>query len=374
MTVAVVFPGQGSQSVGMLAELAAAEPIVGETFAEAHDVLGTDLWALAQAGPAEALADTRVTQPLMFVADIAVWRALRANGLAMPAAVAGHSLGEFAALVASNAIPFADALRLVERRATLMAGAVPEGEGGMAALIGMDDDAVVALCEETAAALGGDRVVEAVNFNAPGQVAISGHLDAIERAVGDAKGQGARKALVLPVSVPNHSSLMRGGEELRDDDRGDARGRLVEHQHRRAGHQSAPDGDLLALAAGELPGGLAALLGEDGEQRAHLLERRADVVAAQVGAHLEVLVDRQVREDVRALRDEGDAAGDARLRGEGADVLAGERDAPGRERQQPEQRLHRGGLARTVRPDHDGESRRRRARCSQPFEDQARPP
>ena len=209
MTVAVVFPGQGSQSVGMLAALAESQSSVGETFDEANEVLGRDLWALAQAGPAEALADTRVTQPLMFVADIAVWRTLRANGLAMPAAVAGHSLGEFAALVASGALGFADALRLIDRRATLMADAVPEGTGGMAALIGMEDDAVVALCEEASAATGGERVVEAANFNAPGQVAISGHVDALERALAGAKDKGARKALMLPVSVPNHSSLMR---------------------------------------------------------------------------------------------------------------------------------------------------------------------
>lgn len=209
MSFAVVFPGQGSQSVGMLAELASAEPVVVETFSEARDVLGTDLWALAQTGPAERLADTRVTQPLMFVAGVAVWRALRAHGCPMPAAVAGHSLGEFAALVAAEAVPFDAALRLVERRATLMAAAVPEGEGGMAALIGMDDDAVVAFCEETTAATDGARIVEAVNFNAPGQVAISGHVDALERAVADAKGKGARKAVMLPVSVPNHSSLMR---------------------------------------------------------------------------------------------------------------------------------------------------------------------
>ena len=209
MTVAVVFPGQGSQSVGMLAALAESQSSVGETFDEANEVLGRDLWALAQAGPAEALADTRVTQPLMFVADIAVWRTLRANGLAMPAAVAGHSLGEFAALVASGALGFADALRLIDRRATLMADAVPEGTGGMAALIGMEDEAVVALCEEASAATGGERVVEAANFNAPGQVAISGHVDALERALAGAKDKGARKALMLPVSVPNHSSLMR---------------------------------------------------------------------------------------------------------------------------------------------------------------------
>ena len=215
MSIAVVFPGQGSQSVGMLAALAAAEPLVGDTFARAAEVLGTDLWALAQAGPAEALADTRVTQPLMFVADVAVWRVLETRGLPTPVAVAGHSLGEFAAMVAAGAMGFEDGLRLVERRAALMAAAVPAGSGGMAALIGMDDEAVVALCEETRAALGGDRVVEAVNFNAPGQVAISGHVDALEAAVAAARDKGVRKALMLPVSVPNHSSLMRAaGAEL----------------------------------------------------------------------------------------------------------------------------------------------------------------
>ena len=211
MTTALVFPGQGSQGVGMLGELAEAYPVVGETFAEAADVLGTDLWALSRTGPAEALADTRVTQPLMFVADVATHRALVAAGLPAPAAVAGHSLGEFAALVAAGAIGYADALGLVAARARFMSEAVPGGEGGMAAVLGLDDAAVVELCES----ITGERVVEAVNFNAPGQVAISGHVDAIERAVGAAKGRGAKRALVLPVSVPNHSSLMRAaGERL----------------------------------------------------------------------------------------------------------------------------------------------------------------
>ena len=209
MTFAVVFPGQGSQGVGMLAELAESEPVVGETFAEANERLGRDLWALSREGPAEALADTRVTQPLMFVADVAVWRVLGRHGLPTPAALAGHSLGEFAALVAADAVDFGDALGLVERRAELMAGAVPDGEGGMAALIGLDDEAVVALCEEARAGLGDDRVLEAVNFNAPGQVAVSGHRDALEALLGIAREKGARKALMLPVSVPNHSSLMR---------------------------------------------------------------------------------------------------------------------------------------------------------------------
>ena len=209
--IALVFPGQGSQGVGMMAELAEAYPVVGETFAEAADALGKDLWALSREGPAEALADTRVTQPLMFVADVATHRALVGAGLPAPTAVAGHSLGEFAALVAAGAIDFARALPLVAARARFMAEAVPEGEGGMAALIGLDDAAAIELCES----LTGERVVEAVNFNAPGQVAISGHADAVGRAAERAKARGAKRALVLPVSVPNHSSLMRGaGQRL----------------------------------------------------------------------------------------------------------------------------------------------------------------
>ena len=211
MSIALVFPGQGSQSVGMMAELAEAFAVVGETFAEAADALGTDLWALSREGPAEALADTRVTQPLMFVADVATHRALVAAGLPAPGAVAGHSLGHFAALVAAGAVDYASALKLVAARAWFMAEAVAEGEGGMAALIGMDDEAVVELC----ASLTGERVVEAANFNAPGQVAISGHADAVARAAEAAKARGAKRAVVLPVSVPNHSSLMRGaGERL----------------------------------------------------------------------------------------------------------------------------------------------------------------
>jgi len=211
MTYSVVFPGQGSQSVGMLADLASAFPVVASTFAESADVLGNDLWALAQSGPASELSDTRVTQPLMFTADIAVWRCLQQSGLPLPVAVAGHSLGEFAALVAVGSLSFTDGLKLVAKRAQLMAAAVPDGEGGMAALIGMDDDAVVELCQS----ISGDRVSEAVNFNAPGQVAISGHLDAIEKTCELAREKGARKAMMLPVSVPNHSSLMRdAGEQL----------------------------------------------------------------------------------------------------------------------------------------------------------------
>lgn len=211
MTLAYVFPGQGSQSVGMLADVAGQWPQIGATFAEAADVLGTDLWALSQQGPDEALADTRVTQPLVFTADIAVLRVLQAAGAPAPDVVAGHSLGEFAALVASGAMSFADALALVQTRATLMAAAVPDGEGGMAALLGMDDAAVIELCQEFT----GERIVEAVNFNAPGQVAISGHVDALQSVVSVARERGAKKAVMLPVSVPNHSSLMRAaGESL----------------------------------------------------------------------------------------------------------------------------------------------------------------
>ncbi|MFK7996120.1 MAG: ACP S-malonyltransferase [Granulosicoccus sp.] len=211
MTFAVVFPGQGSQSIGMLAALAEQHDEIASTFTEASDHLSKDLWQLAQQGPAETLGDTRITQPLMFTAGIAVWRVLRAQGLAMPVAVAGHSLGEFAALVASNSLSFSDGLALVNERAALMASAVPEGEGGMAALLGMEDQAVVDLC----ASVTGERVSEAVNFNAPGQVAISGHLDALEKTVAAAKEQGCRKAMMLAVSVPNHSSLMQSaGKEL----------------------------------------------------------------------------------------------------------------------------------------------------------------
>ncbi len=211
MNTAVVFPGQGSQRTGMLSELAAEHSTIKETFSEAADVLGIDYWALSQAGPDEALSDTRVTQPLMFISNLAIWRVLQEKGLTHPVAIAGHSLGEFSAMVASGALAFKDGLQLVAKRSELMAAAVPKGEGGMAALIGMDDDAVIALCKQ----MSGDRIVEAVNFNAPGQVAISGHLDALEKLTAVAREHGARKAMMLPVSVPNHSSLMRAaGESL----------------------------------------------------------------------------------------------------------------------------------------------------------------
>lgn len=211
MSIAVVFPGQGSQSVGMLASLAAEHRVVQSTFAEASEHLSQDLWSLAQTGTKEALADTRITQPLMFTSGVAVWRVLQEAGMPLPTAFAGHSLGEFAAMVAAQMLSFEDGIKLVQRRAELMASAVPEGQGGMAALIGMDDAAVVKLCES----ITGERISEAVNFNAPGQVAISGHLDALEATLVKAREQGCRKALMLAVSVPNHSSLMRpAGMEL----------------------------------------------------------------------------------------------------------------------------------------------------------------
>lgn len=205
MKFAVVFPGQGSQSVGMLSELASEYAQIGETFTEAADTLGTDYWALSQTGTDAELADTRVTQPLMFISGIAVWRALQSSDMPAPAVIAGHSLGEFSALVASGALAFTDGLKLVARRAELMSQAVPDGEGGMAALLGLSDEDVIAVCNE----ITGDRISEAVNFNAPGQVAISGHVDALQKTVELASERGARKAIMLAVSVPNHSSLMR---------------------------------------------------------------------------------------------------------------------------------------------------------------------
>lgn len=214
MAYAVVFPGQGSQSVGMLAELAEAHSSILSTFAEASEVMGQDLWALAQNGPAETLADTRITQPLMFTAGVAVWQVMKSYALPTPQAIAGHSLGEFAAMVAADALSFSDGIKLVKRRAELMAGAIPEGQGGMAALIGMEDQAVVDICQSVT----GDRISEAANFNAPGQVAISGHLDALEATIEKAREQGCRKAVMLAVSVPNHSSLMQdAGKELAVD-------------------------------------------------------------------------------------------------------------------------------------------------------------
>ena len=208
MKLAIVFPGQGSQAVGMMAGYA-EHPLVRDTFDEASQVLGQELWALVHDGPAEMLNQTVNTQPVMLTADTAVYRAWRAAGGAEPSVMAGHSLGEYAALVAAGAIAFADALPLVRFRAQAMQDAVPQGVGAMAAIMGLDDEGVVAACAEAAQM----QSVEAVNFNAPGQVVIAGHKEAVERAIVAAKARGAKRGLLLPVSAPFHSKLLQPAAE-----------------------------------------------------------------------------------------------------------------------------------------------------------------
>jgi len=211
-SLAFVFPGQGSQSVGMLGKLAEQSPVVRGTFDEASKVLGYDLWQLVSQGPAEDLNATERTQPAMLAAGIATLRLWRERNGAAPAIVTGHSLGEFTALVAAGAIDFGACIDLVRYRGQVMQEAVPAGTGAMAALLGLEDPDVVAVCAEAAAAGG---VVEAVNFNSPGQVVIAGERAAVLRAIEMAKGRGAKRALELPVSVPSHSSLMKpAGEKL----------------------------------------------------------------------------------------------------------------------------------------------------------------
>lgn len=205
MTLSAVFPGQGSQSPGMLAELAAAYPEIKNTFSQASDLLGYDLWDTAQNAEADKLRQTEITQPLMFVAGLSVWKVWQEVEGQVPVVVAGHSLGEYTALTAAGALSFEKAVPLVALRGRLMAEAVAPGVGGMAALIGLDDDSVRNMCSELTAP---NAIVEAVNFNSPGQVVISGHITALENACSVAKERGARKAMMLPVSVPNHSSLM----------------------------------------------------------------------------------------------------------------------------------------------------------------------
>ena len=204
MKFAAVFPGQGSQSVGMLTDLFEHYQSVRDTFSEAADVLGYDIWALIQNGPEDKLKLTEFTQPVMYVSGFAVWQAWKEAGGAEATMMAGHSLGEYTALTGAGVFSFADGLAIVAERGRLMAGAVPEGVGGMAAVLGLDDEVITRICQE----LNGERVVQAVNFNSPGQVVISGHLDALEVACEKAKEAGARRAMLLPVSVPNHSSLM----------------------------------------------------------------------------------------------------------------------------------------------------------------------
>ncbi|QYJ83943.1 ACP S-malonyltransferase [Shewanella aegiceratis] len=203
--IAYVFPGQGSQAVGMLADLAAEHEVVGQTFAEASEVLGYDLWQLVQEGPAESLNQTDKTQPALLTASVAIWRAIQATSASKPALLAGHSLGEYSALVCAGVIDFKDAVKLVELRGQLMQQAVPAGTGAMFAIIGLDNDGIAKACEEAAQG----EVVAPVNFNSPGQVVIAGEKAAVERAADACKAAGAKMAVALPVSVPSHCQLMK---------------------------------------------------------------------------------------------------------------------------------------------------------------------
>lgn len=203
---AMVFPGQGSQAVGMLAELAEQFPVVTETFKQASDVLGYDLWALTQQGPAEELNKTWQTQPALLAASVAIYRVWQQQYPALkPEVMAGHSLGEYSALVCAGAMDFQDAIKLVELRGKLMQQAVPEGTGAMYAIIGLDNESIIKACKEAEQG----EVVSAVNFNSPGQVVIAGAKAAVERAAAACKEAGAKRALPLAVSVPSHCALMK---------------------------------------------------------------------------------------------------------------------------------------------------------------------
>lgn len=208
MSFGFVFPGQGSQAVGMLAELG-TQPVVRATFDQASAALGYDLWQLVSNGPEDRLNSTEQTQPALLAAGIATWRLWREHGGEVPSVVSGHSLGEFTALVCAHALEFEAAVDLVRHRGRLMQEAVPAGTGAMAAILGLEDAQVEQACREAASA----GVVEAVNFNAPGQIVIAGESGAVQRAIEAAKALGAKRALALPVSVPSHSSLMRGAAQ-----------------------------------------------------------------------------------------------------------------------------------------------------------------
>lgn len=205
----MVFPGQGSQAVGMLHTLAADFPIIQQTYAQASDVVGFDLWKLTQYGPAEELNQTQNTQPTMLAAGYAVYQVWRQLQGPTPSMLAGHSLGEYTALAVAGSIAYEDAIALVYQRGLLMKNAVPEGEGSMAAIIGLDDEMVIQCCRESA----GDQVVEAANYNSPGQLVIAGHKAAVARAMQRAQAQGAKRAIMLPVSVPSHCTLMQAAAE-----------------------------------------------------------------------------------------------------------------------------------------------------------------
>ena len=204
MAVAFVFPGQGSQSVGMLAELADVQSTVQSTFAEASDTLGYDLWQLVQEGPETELNKTTRTQPALLASSVATWRVWNEMRQARPIVMAGHSLGEYSALVCSAAITFTDAIRLVADRGAVMQDAVAEGTGSMAAVLGLDENQVEEVCRQAAQG----QIVSSANFNSPGQIVIAGHREAVERAVELAKEAGAKRSIVLPISVPSHCALM----------------------------------------------------------------------------------------------------------------------------------------------------------------------
>ncbi len=207
--LAFVFPGQGSQHLGMLAEIAAENPVIEKTFAEASEVLGYDLWDLTQNGPEADLNQTDRTQPALLTSGVALWRMWQEKGGAQPVMMAGHSLGEYTALVCAGAIGFKDAVKLVKLRGEFMQQAVPAGTGAMAAILGLADDAIQAACDAAA----GDEVVSPVNFNCPGQVVIAGNKAAVERAIEGCKAAGAKRAIPLPVSVPSHCVLMKPAAE-----------------------------------------------------------------------------------------------------------------------------------------------------------------
>ena len=204
MTLAFVFPGQGSQSVGMLAELGVAHSVVKQTFDSASNALGYDLWEIVQNGPEDKLNQTDITQPAMLTSGVAVWRVWQEKGGLAPQVLAGHSLGEYTALVCAGSLKLEDAVTLVADRGRFMQEAVPMGEGAMAAILGLDDEVVLQACEQAASS----DVVQAVNFNSPGQVVIAGNTQAVGRAVEIAKQAGAKRAVILSVSVPSHCQLM----------------------------------------------------------------------------------------------------------------------------------------------------------------------
>ena len=209
--IAVVFPGQGSQSIGMLDDYLTDWPIVKETVEEASSVLGYDLWDIIANGPDEKLNQTEITQPAVLAADIAIMRVMAQQCMLKPFVFAGHSLGEYAALVAAGAIEFTDAIKLVAERGRLMQNAVADGEGAMAAIIGLSDNVIVKICDDIASGTG--EVVSAVNFNSPGQVVIAGNTSAVEKAIEALKEEGAKRAIQLPVSVPSHCALMKSAAD-----------------------------------------------------------------------------------------------------------------------------------------------------------------